>query len=148
MKRISTESRDAAIRGLRQYAADLRATLSRLREDLGAVERSLGLLEGATADQTPIGVGPYADLKPQGAVEKYLREHPTRKLKPSEITRNLLRLGLPKTSKAFAAAITGALMRATNKGIATKGKDTNDRNIYWYAGAEMGTEANDDEKKR
>lgn len=142
MKEASTESRDAAIEGLREYAADLRATLSRLREDLTAVDRSLRLLEGSPADETPTGVGPYASLKPQAAVEKHLQEHPNKRVKPSELTRSLLRLGLPKTSKAFTAAITGALIRATAKGIAAKGKDAAGRNVYWYA---KGTEA-DDEK--
>ena len=135
MGTTSTDSRESAIRGLRDYAAELRAALDRLRSDLTAVERSISLLEGPTAEEAPspeARVGPYAHLKPQAAVEKYLAEHPGEKVKPSELTKKLRRLGLPKTSKAFTAAITGALLRAYKKGLARRGKNFQGRSVYWF----------------
>ena len=125
--------REAAIRGLHAYRAELRTTLEQIQEDLRAVERSIQLLsagETATSPQVslPRNSG-YAGLKPQAAVERLLHECPTRKLKPSLAAKELLRRGCPKSGKQWTSVVACALSRAVGKGIAVLEK-VDGRNAY------------------
>ena len=126
------EGREAAIRGLNAYREELLAQIQQMQDNLRCVEKSIEILGTAnclhlSATMTATShatatLSRYADLKPQGAVKLFLTENPGRWFKPSIVAKELLARGMPKSSKAFSAAITGTLDRLSRKGFAIKEK--------------------------
>lgn len=130
---MANPGKEAALTGLHAYRAKLREEMARLLMDVRAVERSIELLSGqdggGTADSLPMAIARpmrlssgYADLKPQQAAQRLLREEKRHWFKASVAARELIRRGCPKKSKHFATIIAAALNRLADKGIAEKAK--------------------------
>jgi hypothetical protein len=125
MKR--TTGRDAALAELRAYRAELAADMQRIQADIDVVDRSIALLTKHPAKdggpQIPLAPGgPYAGLKPQAAVLRFLKEHPGRWLKPRDAARELRELGADASAATFDAQVTASFYRSVKKGVAEKAK--------------------------
>ncbi len=126
------EGREAAIRGLNAYKEELEAQIRQMQENLRCVEKSIEILGTANGGRqlgivtvtsnNPVTISRYANLKPQAAVKLFLMENPNRWWKASVVAKELLARGMPKTSKAFSAAITGTCDRLARKGFAIREK--------------------------
>ena len=126
------DTRESALRGLHAYKERLMLEIEHKQVDLRAVERSIELLSGAgsqTAQRdnnkthfiTNVAApSKYAGLKNQVAAKLFLEENPKRYWKASEVAKELLRRGMEPSSKHWGPAITGALNRLAEKGIAEK----------------------------
>ncbi|TKJ33538.1 MAG: hypothetical protein CEE38_20485 [Planctomycetes bacterium B3_Pla] len=104
--------------------------------DLRTLERSIELLNGDTGvtttqsqpkhldliDTSEPPASRYSGLGKQAAVELFLQENGVHWYKASVVAKELIRRGMRPTSKTWATAITGALNRATDKGLAEKEK--------------------------
>lgn len=124
---------DMVIRALDEKIAELSARIRRDSADLQAIERAKGVILRGTqpADQLSLpGVSPYAGLRPQAAVERFLQENPGTKFKAGEIAKRLIKLGIEKRGTNFTSTVIGALNRATKKGIALQARGATGRNVY------------------
>ena len=132
------KSKEAAIRGLREYHEELHAELKSVLENMDHVAKSIELLGGdpvykpvdfeessqgsIAIDSTSVEISDYSGMKTQAGVERFLEENPDGSFKASVVAKELLNRGLPKTSKAYQSSVAGALNRAVKKGLAFREK--------------------------
>ncbi|MBN2270347.1 MAG: hypothetical protein JXN61_07025 [Sedimentisphaerales bacterium] len=128
------DTKEAAIRGLHTYKEQLLLEIEQKQADLRSVERSIELLSGnghkaPTQDngqRTLTFSGPptsrYSGLKNQAACRLFLQENADQWWKASQVAKELIRRGITASSKHWNPAITGALNRLADKGIAIKEK--------------------------
>lgn len=148
------EGKEAAIKGLHMYRTELLAQIRQMQENLHHVERSIELLSGGQSvvsstvkppgttlmpESATISGSSYASMKPQAGAEAFLKENPGRWFKASVVAKELLRRGMPKTTKAFQSSVAGALNRAVEKGVAVREKREG-RLMYAWRTEEIRTE--------
>jgi len=131
---------ETAIQSLHFYKEHLLAEIEAKQADLRSVERTIELLSGDVShtDQPPARPtlfvttdaprSRYAGLKTQAATKLFLQENANRWSKASHVAKELRRRGV-RSGKHFGPAITGALNRLADKGVARKEKRSG---VYKY----------------
>lgn len=121
---LQDDKRQAALRLLHAYAAELRTEIEQktkeLSHELARIERGIAELSGDRAGCSGLAepTGKYAGLGPQGAVEMFLREHPRKAFRPSQIAKQLKARGFTVSSpKLLNTQVSVALRRAQAKGL-------------------------------
>lgn len=130
---IQKDKRDAALAALTAYANGIRTEIEQktmeLNAELARVEQAIAALSGeaevlveAPAQEHTPG-GEYEGLGPQGAVEKFLRDHPGQLFRPNGIAAAMKAAGFKVSNPKLASQqVMIALMRAAKKGVAAEGE--------------------------
>jgi hypothetical protein len=110
---------EVTIQELYRSREKLRIEIEAKRADLQCLDRTIELVGGKIPPSTITICGPFTGVTNQPATLQFMKEHPDRWWKASEVVKELVRLGLVPT-KHIAATITITLNRLHGKGILLK----------------------------